>query len=74
MDSDGQHEEISLCINYYLLKSNNDLIIGSRFAKGSSIEGLQNRKKGSSFANYLLDSLPKKIESPFRFHEWLLRI
>tara|TARA_B100000242_G_C43041626_1_gene486001 strand:+ start:799 stop:1893 length:1095 start_codon:yes stop_codon:yes gene_type:complete len=54
MDSDGQHEVKSVYESIdYLLKSNNDLIIGSRFAKGSSIEGLsKKRKKGSSFANY----------------------
>ena len=35
-----------------LLNSENDLIIGSRFAKGSSISGLsKKRKSGSSFAN-----------------------
>ena len=53
MDSDGQHEVKSVYESIdYLLKSDNDLIIGSRFAKGSSIEGLsKKRKKGSSFAN-----------------------
>ena len=54
MDSDGQHEVKSVYLSIdNLLKSDNDLIIGSRFAKGSSIEGLsKKRKKGSSFANY----------------------
>ena len=55
MDSDGQHEVKSVYQSIeYLLNSDNDLIIGSRFKEGSSITGLSNkRKKGSSFANYL---------------------
>ena len=54
MDSDGQHEVKSVYESIdYLFKSNNDLIVGSRFAKGSSIKGLsKKREKGSSLANY----------------------
>ena len=54
MDSDGQHEVKSVYQSIsYLLNSDNDLIIGSRFKKGSSISGLsKKRKKGSSIANY----------------------
>ena len=62
MDSDGQHEVKSVYQSIeYLLNSDNDLIIGSRFKEGSSITGLSNkRKKGSSFANYLARyTLPK---------------
>ena len=55
MDSDGQHEVKSVYKSIsYLLSSDNDLIIGSRFKKGSSISGLsKQRKKGSIIANYL---------------------
>jgi len=55
MDSDGQHEVRSVYQSIsYLLNSDNDLIIGSRFKTGSSISGLsKKRKKGSSMANYL---------------------
>ena len=62
MDSDGQHEVKSVYQSIaYLVNSENDLIIGSRFKEGSSITGLSNkRKKGSSFANYLARyTLPK---------------
>ena len=54
MDSDGQHEVKSVYQSIdYLLSSNKDLIVGSRFAKGSSIEGLsKKREQGSSFANH----------------------
>ena len=53
MDSDGQHEVKSVYKSIsYLLDSDNDLVIGSRFAKGSSINGLSKKRvKGSSFAN-----------------------
>lgn len=53
MDSDGQHEVKSVYQSiFYLLKSDNDLVIGSRFAKGSSIDGLSKRRiKGSTLAN-----------------------
>ena len=55
MDSDGQHEVNSVYQSILcLLNSDNDLIIGSRFAKGSSISGLsKKRKSGSSLANSL---------------------
>ena len=55
MDSDGQHEVKSVyeAIDL-LLKSNEDLIIGSRFLKDSTIRGLSSKRKdGSSFANIL---------------------
>ena len=48
MDSDGQHEVKSVYKSIsYLLDSDNDLVIGSRFKKGSSIIGLS-KKKGKS--------------------------
>ncbi len=53
MDSDGQHEPISV-INAIgkLRKEDLDLVVGSRFLKDSVIKGLNlNRKKGSSLAN-----------------------
>lgn len=54
MDSDGQHEVKSVYQSIkLLLNSDNDIIIGSRFAEGSSISGLSKKKKsGSSLANY----------------------
>ena len=55
MDSDGQHEVKSVYQSIsFILNSDNALIVGSRFAKGSSISGLsEKRKSGSSFANSL---------------------
>ena len=53
MDSDGQHEVESVYkFIERLLNSDNALIVGSRFARGSSISGLsKKRKNGSNLAN-----------------------
>ncbi len=53
MDSDGQHEVRSLISALdYISKNNEDIVIGSRFLKKSSIEGLsKNRKDSSTIAN-----------------------
>ena len=53
MDSDGQHEVRSLVSALdYISKNNEDMVIGSRFLKESSIEGLsKNRKESSTIAN-----------------------
>ena len=55
MDSDGQHEVKSVFNSIdSLIKSKNDLIMGSRFLKNSSIKGLSKRREeGSNFANKL---------------------
>ena len=55
MDADGQHEPTYIvkaleCIN----TSKVDIVVGSRFKKGSKIKGLSKRReRGSTFANYL---------------------
>ena len=55
MDADGQHEpsyiiEAIECIK----KLKVDIVVGSRFTKGSRIRGLsKSRERGSSFANFL---------------------
>ena len=53
MDSDGQHEVISLLESIdFLFTNNNDLILGSRFLDTSSTKGLsQKRKNNSTIAN-----------------------
>ena len=53
MDTDGQHEVKTIKNGIdKLLRNNMDLVIGSRFAKGSKIKGLSDRRKeGSSWAN-----------------------
>ena len=53
MDSDGQHEVRSLVSALdYISNNNEDVVIGSRFLKKSSIEGLsKNRKDSSTIAN-----------------------
>ncbi len=65
MDSDGQHEPISVknAIGK-LRKEDLDLVIGSRFLKDSVIKGLNlQRKKGSSLANcFARFSLPSEYK------------
>ena len=46
MDSDGQHEVRSLFSALdYISKNNEDMVIGSRFLKRSSIEGLSKNRR-----------------------------
>lgn len=66
MDTDGQHEVKTIKDGIEKLIANNkDLIIGSRFKKGSRIKGLSDkRKEGSSIANLLARiSLSKSYSS-----------
>jgi dolichol-phosphate mannosyltransferase len=65
MDSDGQHETQSVEAAVSLIQaSGSDLVIGSRFVPGASIQGLSsNRKKGSNWANrWARRSLPKTYQ------------
>ena len=68
MDSDGQHEVKSVYQSIeYLLNSDNDLIIGSRFKEGSSITGLSNKRKRDQVLQIILqDILSPKITVIFR--------
>lgn len=65
MDSDGQHETQSVEAAISLIQATgSDLVIGSRFLPGSSIQGLSsNRMKGSNWANrWARRSLPNTYQ------------
>ncbi len=55
MDSDGQHEPITIFKAIEILKTQcKDLVIGSRFLRESNIKGLsKGRESGSSIANFV---------------------
>ena len=55
MDADGQHEPSYIIKAIKCIETSKaDIVVGSRFKKGSRIRGLsKSRERGSTFANYL---------------------
>ena len=55
MDADGQHEPSYIIKAIKCIETSKvDIVVGSRFKKGSRIRGLsKSRERGSNFANYL---------------------